>query len=134
MASLYESESMTCASGTRRGSADSTPSTSVQMWISAASSRLPKMEAEKSLPLRPSVVCTPCGSAAMKPVMTSVPSKPSSTAARIRSREASHRTIGPNGPRSTTTTPRASSHRVSPPRTARAAWTSLNKRVDQISP
>ena len=35
IASLYDSESMTWASGTRRGSADSTPSTSVQIWISA---------------------------------------------------------------------------------------------------
>ena len=59
MASLYDSESMTLASGTRRGSADSTPSTSVQMWISLASSSEPKIEPEKSLPLRPSVVCTP---------------------------------------------------------------------------
>ncbi len=64
---------MTVASGTRRGSADSTPSTSVQMWISHASSSAPKIEAEKSLPLRPSVVCTPRRSEAMKPVMTSVP-------------------------------------------------------------
>ena len=39
IASLYESESMTFASGTRRGSALSTPSTSVQMWISSASSK-----------------------------------------------------------------------------------------------
>ena len=59
MASLYDSESMTLASGTRRGSADSTPSTSVQMWISVASSSEPKIDPEKSLPLRPSVVCTP---------------------------------------------------------------------------
>ena len=66
---------MTRALGTRRGSADSTPSTSVQMWISAASSSAPKIDAEKSLPLRPSVVCTPCGSRATKPGITSVPSK-----------------------------------------------------------
>ena len=64
---------MTVASGTRRGSADSTPSTSVQMWISEASSSAPKIEAEKSLPLRPSVVRTPRRSEAMKPVMMSVP-------------------------------------------------------------
>ena len=50
---------MTFASGTRRGSALSTPSTSVQMWISSASSSAPKIEPEKSLPLRPSVVCRP---------------------------------------------------------------------------
>ena len=52
---------MTLASGTRRGSALSTPSTSVQMWISSASSSAPKIEPEKSLPLRPSVVCRPFG-------------------------------------------------------------------------
>ena len=50
---------MIVASGTRRGSALSTPSTSVQMTISDASSSAPKIEAEKSLPLRPSVVCRP---------------------------------------------------------------------------
>ena len=75
IASLYDSESMTLASGTRRGSADSTPSTSVQMWISAESSSEPKIEPEKSDPLRPSVVCTPRRSLAMKPVMISVPLK-----------------------------------------------------------
>ena len=64
---------MTVASGTRRGSAESTPSTSVQMSISVAPSNAPKMEAEKSLPFRPSVVGTPRRSTAMKPVMTSVP-------------------------------------------------------------
>ncbi len=36
---------MTVASGTRRGSADNTPSTSVQMTISAASNSAPKIEA-----------------------------------------------------------------------------------------
>ncbi len=56
---------MICASGTRRGSADSTPSTSVQMWISLAASSAPKIEAEKSLPLRPSVVWMPAASLAM---------------------------------------------------------------------
>ncbi len=70
---------MTVASGTRRGSADNTPSTSVQMTISDESSNAPKMEPEKSLPLRPSVVCTPFGREAMKPVMTSVPLKSRST-------------------------------------------------------
>ena len=73
IASLYESASITCASGTSRGSALSTPSTSVQITISPASSSEPKIEAEKSLPLRPSVVCSPCVSVAMNPVTTSVP-------------------------------------------------------------
>jgi hypothetical protein len=46
IASSYESESMTFASGTRPGSADNTPSTSVQMTISAASSNAPNIDAE----------------------------------------------------------------------------------------
>jgi len=46
IASLYESVSITCASGTNRGSALKTPSTSVQMTISAASSSEPKIDAE----------------------------------------------------------------------------------------
>ena len=63
---------MTVASGTRRGSALSTPSTSVQMTISDASSSAPKIDPEKSLPLRPRVVCSPSRVRAMKPVMMSV--------------------------------------------------------------
>ena len=63
---------MTVASGTRRGSALSTPSTSVQMTISDASSSAPKIDAEKSLPFRPRVVCSPSRVRAMKPVMMSV--------------------------------------------------------------
>ena len=47
---------MIAASGTRFGSALITPSTSVQMMMSEASSSAPTMDAEKSLPLRPSVV------------------------------------------------------------------------------
>ena len=46
------------------------------MWISLESSSAPKMEAEKSLPLRPRVVCTPRRSEAMKPVMIRVPVNP----------------------------------------------------------
>ena len=45
MASSYVTSASENASGTRRGSADSTPSTSVQMWTSAAPSSLPKMDA-----------------------------------------------------------------------------------------
>ena len=58
--------------GRGRGSALSTPSTSVQMTISAASSRSPKIAPEKSLPLRPSVVCRPCSSRATKPGAISI--------------------------------------------------------------
>ncbi len=108
---------MTVASGTRRGSADSTPSTSVQMMISAASSSAPKIEPEKSLPLRPSVVCTPRRSWAMKPVMISVPVK----SGRHQRGEVARATPptarpGPSEPHSTTTTRRASIHCTAPAR------------------
>ena len=119
MASLYDSESITCASGTRRGSADSTPSTSVQIWICAASSSAPKIEAEKSLPLRPSVVCTPRGSLAMKPVITSVTGACAGSSACSLSLDSCHCTAGPSGPHSTVTQRRASSH-CTPPRIAAA--------------
>ena len=118
MASLYDSESITCASGTRRGSADSTPSTSVQMWISAASSSAPKIEAEKSLPLRPSVVWTPRGSLAMKPVITSVAGVCDGSSACSLDLDSCHCTAGPSWPHSTMTQRRASSH-CTPPRTPR---------------
>jgi hypothetical protein len=49
MASLYDSESMTLASGTRRGSADNTPSTSVQIEFRWHQRGEPKIEPEKSL-------------------------------------------------------------------------------------
>ncbi len=81
---------MMVASGTRRGSADSTPSTSVQMWISFASSSAPKIEPEKSLPLRPRVVCTPRPSEAMNPVMMSVPSKSAGTCSAMFARDSDH--------------------------------------------
>ena len=72
IASLYDSASSVTASGTRRGFALITPSTSVQIWISSASSSAAKIDALKSLPLRPSVVATPSDVDATKPVMTSV--------------------------------------------------------------
>ena len=135
MASLYDSESMTLASGTRRGSADSTPSTSVQMWISAASSSEPKIEPEKSLPLRPSVVCTPRRSEATKPVMIKRAIEAADQPAPSASR-AIHPTArpGPSGPHSTTTHWRASIHFTAPGRLARASKNSRNSLVDQISP
>ncbi len=110
---------MTLASGTRRGSADSTPSTSVQIWISAAASSAPKMEPEKSLPLRPRVVCTPLRLEAMKPVMISVPSKSAPTSRSVFSCDSDHCTAGPSEPHSTTTTRRASTHTVLPLRRLR---------------
>ena len=134
IASLYDSESMTLASGTRRGSALNTPSTSVQIMISSASSSAPKIDPEKSLPLRPSVVCTPLGSRAMKPVMISVTSSSFGTTRAMFSREASQRTAGPKGPHSTDTTSRASIHSTRPGRLPRALRYAENSRVDQISP
>ncbi len=126
---------MTVASGTRRGSADITPSTSVQIWISAAPSSAPKIEAEKSLPLRPSVVCTPRASAAMKPVMTSVPWQSAGTSAGELA-PATQATGCPvrAGPTPTTITRRASSQVTGPGRRARSAKKRWNRRVDQISP
>ena len=123
MASWYDSESITVASGTRRGSALSTPSTSVQMWISDAFSTSPKIEAEKSEPLRPSVVCTPSGVRAMKPGTMSVSGEPAGTSAAARWRDTGHCTAGPSGPHCTSTTSRASSHRTAPrrPRAREAA-------------
>jgi hypothetical protein len=61
-ASAKESVGTKRASGTMRGSALITPSTSVQIWISAAPSAAPKIAAEKSLPPRPSVVMLPAAS------------------------------------------------------------------------
>ena len=98
---------MTLASGTSRGSALSTPSTSVQMWISSASSSAPKIEPEKSLPLRPSVVCKPFASRAMKPVMISVAASRGAMRSALAC-DTSQRTAGPSGPHSTDTTSRAS--------------------------
>ena len=126
---------MTWASGTRRGSADSTPSTSVQMWISAASSSAPKIEAEKSLPLRPSVVCTPAAVAAMKPVMTSVPAK--SGAGSCCSRRARLVPLHGRAERAPLHHHDTGAHRPSAPRRgARRAprGSAANRRVDQISP
>ncbi len=91
---------MTRASGTRRGSALSTPSTSVQMWISEAFSRSPRIDAEKSLPLRPRVVWMPCGSRAMNPGTISVVAASALTTCDALAREASQRTAGPRCPHS----------------------------------
>ena len=88
---------MTVASGTRRGSALSTPSTSVQMTISDASSSAPKIDPEKSLPLRPSVVCSPSRVRAMKPVMTSVALAPFGMTRSALARDSCHRMLGPSG-------------------------------------
>ncbi len=135
IASLYDSESITCAFGTRRGSAESTPSTSVQMWISAASSSAPKIEPEKSLPLRPSVVWMPSRVRAMKPVMISAPVKSGATSRLMAAVEGSHSTAGPSEAHSTTTHRRASIQRTGAPLAPRrCARYRANSDVDQISP
>ena len=97
IASLYESESMIVASGTRRGSALRTPSTSVQITISEASSSAPKIDPEKSLPLRPSVVCSPSRVRAMKPVMTSVALGARGMRRSALARDSGQRMLGPSG-------------------------------------
>ena len=58
------------ASGTMRGSAVITPSTSVQIQTSVAGRVRPRMAADKSLLPRPSVVVTPSSVAPIKPVTT----------------------------------------------------------------
>jgi hypothetical protein len=124
---------MTVASGTRRGSALNTPSTSVQMWISEAFSTSPKIDAEKSEPLRPSVVCTPSGVRAMKPGMIRVSLDSAGISAAARCRDTGHCTPGPSGPQCTWTTSRASSQRTVP-RLPREARLLANSRVDHSSP
>ena len=52
---------------------------------------------EKSLPLRPSVVCSPSRVRAMKPVMTSVASASRGMQASALARDSGQRTLGPSG-------------------------------------
>ena len=125
---------MTWALGTRRGSADSTPSTSVQMMISAAPSSAPNIDPEKSLPLRPSVVCMPPVVVAMNPVTISRPVKPEGTSRLKFCSLTDHCTAGPRGPHSTMTTSRASTQRTVPGMRPRSRRKWVNRRVDQISP
>ena len=125
---------MTVASGTRRGSALSTPSTSVQITISSASSRSPKIDAEKSLPFLPSVVCRPSAVRAMNPVMISVASASRGTTCAALARDSSHRTLGPSGLQSTRTMSRASVQVTRPGLRPRDSRKRANRRVDQISP
>ena len=56
-----------------RGSAVSTPETSVQIWTSSAPTARPTIVAVKSEPDRPSVVVLPSGARPMKPVTTGTP-------------------------------------------------------------
>ena len=88
---------MIVASGTRRGSALRTPSTSVQITISEASSSAPKIDPEKSLPLRPSVVCSPSRVRATKPVMTSVALGARGMRRSALARDSGQRMLGPSG-------------------------------------
>ena len=104
------------------------------MWISEASSSAAKMEAEKSLPLRPSVVRTPRRSEAMKPVMISVPLNSGASCPARFARDSAHWIPGPHEPRSTSTTRLASTHCTAPARRRRSAKKHWNSREDQISP
>ena len=83
VASSYESSRSTWALGTTFGSAVRIPSTSVQIRSSVASRQAAMTAAEKSLPLRPSVVGAPSSVAPTYPVMTGT--TPSSTSGRTRS-------------------------------------------------
>jgi len=63
---------MVRASGTMRGSAVITPSTSVQIQTSCAGSVRPRIAAVRSLLPRPSVVVAPSGVEPIKPVTTGI--------------------------------------------------------------
>jgi hypothetical protein len=95
---------------------------------------LPKIEAEKSLPLRPIVICTPRRSEATNPVMMSVPVKSSGTSASRLARDSCQRMAGPSGSHSAISTRRASIHSTGPARCARSSKNFWNSRVDHSSP
>ncbi len=117
------------------GSADSTPLTSVQITISRAPSRAPKIDAEKSLPLRPSVVCSPRVSLATKPGITSTPaSSRGDRARRPFSRDSAHCTPGPERPPLHDDDRRG--RRASAPRGRERApaGNAANRRLDHSSP
>ena len=86
------------------------------MWISSASSRSPKIEPEKSLPLRPSVVWSPRASRAMNPVMIKVAAGSFGVTRSTFARDSGHRTAGPNARHSTSMTSRASTQCTAPAR------------------
>ena len=70
-ASAYDKRGIVRAAGTTRGSAVSTPDTSVQIWISRAPTAAPTNAAVYPSRSRPSVVVvTPLAVAAMKPPST----------------------------------------------------------------
>ena len=79
------------------------------------------IDAEKSLPFRPSVVCNPSAVRAMNPVMMSVAAASAGTRAAAFARDSSHRTLGPRLLQSTRTMSRASTHCTRPGRFPRNA-------------
>ncbi len=92
------------------------------------------MEPEKSLPLRPSVVCRPLVVVAMNPVTMSRPTKLGGTSFARFAVLTAHCTAGPNEPHSMMMTSRASIQMTSPGVRWRARKYGANKRVDHISP
>ena len=135
MASLYDSESMTLASGTRRGSADSTPSTSVQMWISLASSKRAEDRTREVAAVAPE-------SRLHAAAVRGDEAGDDERALEIRARpaRAAWRAIRPTGRRDRagpTPRPRPGAHRSTSPRrrgSCACAKNSRNSLVDQISP
>ena len=104
------------------------------MWTSSASRSAPKIEAEKSVPFLPSVVCSPSRSRAMKPVTTSVVAGSSGTARAADARERSHCTRGPSKPHSTVMTSRASIQLTLPRLVPTRCRYRAKSRLDQSSP
>ena len=101
------------------------------MVSAAASNSTAKIAAEKSLPLRPSVVMAPCESRAMKPVTTTSRCGCAARQPASRARLPAQSTATPNSPGCTTSTSRASSRAqpaASPPSAA------CSRCADQTSP
>src|SRR5215204_3173708 len=108
------------------------PSTSVQIWISRASSAAPMIAAEKSEPPRPSVVVTPSLVAPTKPARTAT-SPMRSTGMTSWTTASGVRSTGSAAPNASvvTTTRRESTHRAGTPSAARSA---VKMRLESNSP
>ncbi len=113
IASLYDSESMTLRVGHQaRVGAQHAVHVGPDVDLFALRAARRRSTPEKSLPLRPSVVCTPLAFGAMKPVMMSVSVSSRATAPPRRWRDPPTARPGRAGPHCTSTMSRASTQRT----------------------
>ena len=134
-ASAYVMSGIGNASSTSRGSAVSTPSTSVQISMRSAPRAAPRRLAVRSDPPRPSVVGRPSASAPVKPGTTSTTPGRAAAAARICSAVARSSTLAAPKAESVRTSASASAACASTPRArsadamrtaeARSPWPSI---------